>query len=110
MSLKGTFQETHSINKIEGLWTEQFGCRKKSTIFSHGKPDPRGVLIAFRKGFKYKIIEKHINNNGRYVVLNAVIDNNPIILASYYASCKELNQFKILHELNRSLNGVVILM
>ena len=30
-------QETHNINKIEGLWTKQFGCCKGSIIFSHGK-------------------------------------------------------------------------
>ena len=50
-------QETHSINKIEGLWTKQLGCGKGSIIFSHGKSDTRGVLIAFREGLKYKIIK-----------------------------------------------------
>ena len=30
-------QETHSVNKVEGLWTKQFGCGKGSIIFSHGK-------------------------------------------------------------------------
>ena len=45
-------QETHSINKIEGLWTKQFGCGKGSIILSHGKSDARGVLIAFREGLK----------------------------------------------------------
>ena len=93
-------QETHSINKSEGLWTKQFGCRKGSIIFSHSKSDTRGVLIAFCKGLKYKIIEKHIDSDGRYVVLNTSIDNNPIILANYYAPCKEPDQLKILDKLN----------
>ena len=93
-------QEIHSVNKIEGLWTKQFGCGKGSIIFLHGKSDARGVLIAFR-GLKYKIIEKQIDNNGRYVVLNALIDNNPIILANYYAPCEEPDQLKMLDELNR---------
>ena len=102
-SLKGSIflQETHSINRIEGLWTKQFGCVKGSIIFSHGKSDARGVLIAFHEGLKYKIIEKHIDSNGRYVVLNALIDNNPIILANYYTPCEEPDQLKVLDELNR---------
>ena len=56
MSPKGIIflQETHSINKIERLWTKQFGCGKGSIMFSHGKSDARGVLIAFREGLKYK--------------------------------------------------------
>ena len=94
-------QETHSVNKIEELWTKQFGYGKGSIIFSHGKSDARGVLIAFREGLKYKIIEKHVDSDGRYVVLNALIDNNPIILANYYAPCEEPDQLKILDELNR---------
>ena len=59
--------------------------------------------------------------NSRYVVLNALIDNNPIILANYYAPCEEPDQLKILDELIvfsvscklkriLSLYGVVILM
>ena len=69
MSLKGIIflQETHIINKIEGLWTKQFRCGKGSIMFSHGKSDVRGALIAFREGLKYKIIAKHIDNNGRYM-------------------------------------------
>ena len=55
-------RETQSVNKIEGLWTKQFGRGKESIIFSHGKSDARGVLIAFRKGLKYRIIEKRIDS------------------------------------------------
>ena len=97
-------QETHSIklkHKIEGLWNKQFGSGKGSTKFSHGKSDARGVLIAFHKSLKYKIIEKHIDSNGRFVVLNSLIDSDPIILANYYTPCKEPDQLKILEELNR---------
>ena len=93
------FRETRSINKIEGLWTKQFVCGKGSIIFSHGKSDARGILIAFHEGFKCKIIEKHIDSDGRNVALNVLIDNNPLILANYCASYEEQDQSKSLTSL-----------
>ena len=54
-------------------------------IFSHGKSDARGVLIAFREVINYQVyqvITQHVDNNGRYIVLNVLIDNNPIILVN----------------------------
>ena len=72
-----------------------------SIIFSHGKSDAQGVLIAFREAIKYKIVSKHIDNDGRYIILNVLIDNNPVVLVNYYASNDEAEQVKILEELNR---------
>ena len=46
-------------------------------------------------------MEKHIDSDGRYVVLSALIDNNPIRLANYYVPCQEPDQLKIFDELNR---------
>ena len=94
-------QETHTNKRDETAWTNQFGCGTNSTIFSHGKSDARGVLIAFREAMKYNIVSKHIDNNGRYIILNVLIDNNPIVLVNYYAPNNEAEQVKILEELNR---------
>ena len=88
-------QETHSVLKNEKVWTNQFGCRKCTVIFSHGKSDAKGVLIAFREQVKVKIIEKYIDTSGRCIVLNAEINNNsPVILVSYYDPNNEVEQVK----------------
>ena len=58
------------------MWTNQFGCGKDTVIFSHGKLDAKGVLIAFREHVKVKIIEKYIEISGRYIALNAEINNS----------------------------------
>ena len=49
VSCKGVvfLQETHSVQKDERIWTNQFGCGQGSIVFSHGNSDARGVLIAF---------------------------------------------------------------
>ena len=62
-------QETHSVQKDEQVWTNQFGCGTGSVFFSHGKSDARGVLIAFQEGIKYKVIEKYIDTEGRILCL-----------------------------------------
>ena len=73
-------------------------------IFSHGKSDARGVLIGFREAVKYKIKAKYVDKNGRYIVLDVLIDNNPVILGNYYAPNVESEQFRVLDELAHIFN------
>ena len=101
-------QETHTVKSDEKIWTNQFGCGSGSIIFSHGKSDARGVLIAFREELNYRVIMLHIDNNGRYIVLNVLIDNNPVILVNYYAPNVESEQLKLLDELNYIFNSFEI--
>ena len=49
---------------------------------------------------KYKIVSKHIDNDSRYIILNVLIDNNPIVLVTYYPPNNEAEQVKILEEFN----------
>ena len=83
------------------MWTNQFGCRKDNSNFSHGEPDAKGVLIAFREHVKVKIIEKYIDTSGRYIVLNAEINNSPVVLVNYYAPNYEAEQAKLFEDLTR---------
>ena len=75
-------------------------CGSGSIIFSHGKSDARGVLIAFREVINYQVLcNMLIANNGRYIVLNVLIDNKPVILVNYYAPNVESERLKLLDEL-----------
>ena len=58
------------------------GCGDRSLIFSHGKSYARGVLIGFREAIKNKIKARYVDKNGRYIVLDMLIDNNPVILVN----------------------------
>ena len=57
------------------------------------------MLIGFREAIKYKIKARYVDKNGRYIVLDMLIDNNPVILVNYYASNVEPEQLKVLDEL-----------
>ena len=66
--------------------------------FPTEKSDAQGVLIAFREVINYQVITQHVDNNGRCIVLNVLIDNNPVILVNYYAPNVESEQLKPLDE------------
>ena len=93
-------QETDTSKNDGTVWTNQFGFGSNSIMFPHGKSNARGVLIAFREAIKYKIVSKHIDNDGKYIILKVLIDNNPIVLVDYYTPNNETEQLKILEELN----------
>ena len=71
-------QETNIVKSDEKIGTNQFGCGSGSTIFSHGKSDARGVLIAFREELNYRVITQHVDNDGRYKVLNVLNEQRSI--------------------------------
>ena len=61
-------------------------------IFFHGKSDSGGgVLIAFHEDVNYKITEQYVESNGRYIMLNVLLDNVPLILVNYYYKADQLN-------------------
>ena len=47
--------ETQGTEKVEAIWTNQWGSGKGAIHFFHSKSDGREVLNAFRKGLDYKI-------------------------------------------------------
>ena len=57
------------------------------------------MLIAFREAVNYKITEKCVDSNVRYIVLNVLLDSVPFILVNYYAPNYETDQLKLLEEL-----------
>ena len=58
------------------------------------------MLLAFRKAVNYKITEQYVDSNGRYIVLNVLLDNVLFILVNYYAPNYETDQLKLLEELS----------
>ena len=85
-------QETHSTKIVEKVWLNQWGGGTGNIIFSHGASDSRGVLIAFWEGLDIEIRTCICNKNGRYIILHAHIQDDPILLVNYYAKNNESTQ------------------
>ena len=111
-------QETHSLKTCENTWTSlktcentwtnQFGCGNKHTVFSHGTSDSKGVLIVFREASIYKVVNQYVDDGGRFIVLNTLIEDNPVVLINYYAPNEEKDQLKVLDDLNHILHKIDI--
>ena len=82
------------------MWTNQFGCGKDTAIFSHGKPEAKGVLIAFHEHLKVKIIGKYIYISVAVILyLKAEVNSSPVILVNHYAPNYEAEQVKLFEDL-----------
>ena len=97
-------QETHSTERAENKWTNQWGCGRGSILFSHGTSESKGVLIAFREALEIKVKSIFRDKNGRYLILKATIQNKPIVLVNYYAPNDEGSQIKTLSVMNEIIN------
>ena len=42
----------------------------------------------------YKVRAQYADDNGRYIVLDALFDNKPVILVNYYAPNLETDQIR----------------
>ena len=76
-------QETHSTEKTENIWKNNWG--KGKLIFSHGSSGSKGVLTILPESLNYDIKEIIRSKNGRYLVINATIDNIQYCLVNCYA-------------------------
>ena len=56
----------------------------------------------------YRINSQHVDNNGRYIVLNLLIDGSPVILVNYYAPNYEADQVKLLNDLTHVFDELEI--
>ena len=91
-------------NEVENEWKTQW---KGKTFFSHGTNHSRGVLILVKDQLDFKLQSLKVESQGRYVLLEALIQDSPFALLNIYApnKCAEQCDFfnKISEELKSSL-------
>ena len=96
-------QETHSSDKTGKQWEQLW---RGSIKFSHGTTSSKGVLIAFSESLEFNITKEFTDQNGRYVVLQVDIQENPYVLINYYAPNLETQQVSVLDELTKVLSNL----
>ena len=70
---------------------------------------PGVYLLSFVKLLiLYRINSQHVDNNGRYIVLNLPIDGSPAILVNHYAPNYEADQVKLLNDLTHVFDELEI--
>ncbi|KAL9966672.1 hypothetical protein ACROYT_G024784 [Oculina patagonica] len=84
-------QETYSTPEIENEWKFQW---QGKMMFAHGTNHGRGVLILFNSELHFEIKGEHIDTEGRYIVVEATIQDSPFLLVNLYAPTKSREQCK----------------
>ena len=54
------------------------------------------------------MINQYVNRRVRFVVLNTLIEDSPVVLINYYAPSEEKDQLKVLDDLNHILDNIDI--
>ena len=72
----------YSTEEIENQWKEQWF---RDICFAHGSNDSRGVAILIRKSFDFKLKSFRSDEEGRYLILAAIIQDVPFLLVNINA-------------------------
>ena len=96
-------QETHSVLNLEKEWKFQWGG---DIYFSHGTSNSTGCAIAFSKDFSIKIVNQSKDNDGRLLILEAIINDKKFLLINLYNANTESDQLTVLDVLTSKLDGL----
>lgn len=93
-------QEAHSTADQEKIWRSEWGG---TILFSHGTSRARGVAILIKPGFDISIIDLYQDSVGRFVIVDAKIQDTSFKLVNIYAPNSEENQINFYHHLRKKM-------
>ena len=64
------------------MWEAEWGGKG---FFSHGSTPSKGVMILVNSKVELKIEKVISDNNGRYIILDTMVDDSHVILVNIYA-------------------------
>ena len=98
-------QETHSSENTESEWKNDF---KGKLYFSHGTTSSRGVMIGFKTTKKFSVGKISKDDNGRILIIEALINDTSFVLVNLYNANTEPEQLKTLCKLDQLLDDFSI--
>ena len=81
-------QETHSTKECAQFWEAEWGGK---VFFSHGSSNSKGVMILVNPNLELKVEKCITDKNGRYILLDLIVDESHIVLLNIYAP-NDINQ------------------
>ena len=92
-------QETYSAMSSEHTWKGEW---KGPMFFSHGTTKSRGTLLLVRKDLDFQVKSAIADDDGRYIILKCLIDNDPLSIVNIYAPNSEIDQIKFFQNLDKT--------
>ena len=93
-------QETYSSKECENIWQAEWGGE---VFFSHGTKHSKGTMILINPRTKCKVEKKICGKNGRYIILDILIEDTRIVLANIYAPNDAIQQISFFKEIQQQL-------
>ena len=90
------------LKEVENEWKKQW---KGKTFFSHGTNHSRGVLILVKDQLDFKLQSLKVDSQGRYVLLEALIQDSPFALLNIHVPNKCAEQCDFFNKFQRSLKA-----
>ena len=72
------------------MWEAEWGGK---VFFSHGSTHSKGVMILVNPKVELKIEKVISDNNGRYIIIDAMVDDSQVILVNIYAPKTSTNSW-----------------
>ena len=96
-------QETHTNLDDESKWKQQWGG---PCFFSYGTDNSRGCCILIRNNIDFKPCSIKSDRNGRYIITQCTIDDDPFILGNIYTPNAESDQLTFYDSLKKAMLGM----
>ena len=95
-------QETHCTRELENTWKQEWGA---DIIFSYGSSNSKGVAILLPKQADYTILNKEVDNDGRFIIIEIKYENEIYVLINIYAPTQnhENEQIHVINKIRDSL-------
>ena len=94
-------QETYSTKEVENQWKKQW---QGDAFFAHGDNHSRGVLILIRKDLDFVLKSVRIDDEGRFVLLETLIQDTLFLLMNIYAPNKMSKQSIFYRDIQKLIN------
>ena len=88
--------------ELENVWKNQW---KGEMFFSHGTNHSRGVLILVKDLLDFRLQSIKVDSEGRYILLEALIQDSPFVLLNIYAPNKSTEQCDFFNKIAKELKS-----
>ena len=94
-------QETHTTARLESIWRREWSG---PVFFSHGSGNSRGCCILIRDTLDFNTVKVNSDRDGRFIIVQSLIANNPITIVNLYAPNLESENVKFVKLLDETLS------
>ena len=95
-------QETYSTREVENIWKKQW---RGDLYFSHGTCHSKGVLVLVKGNLDFSLQKVMTDPEGRYIMLDAIIQDSRYCLLNIYAPNKSREQTQFFRNISEEIKA-----